>query len=447
MINKEKHIKIIYKYLLISASIISIIGLFQFLNMDPLKTDLGRKIMLPLKYHYMADKLNFTMAPKQIYSTLYNPNYVGSYMVMILSISLVLLIYSKGKNKIIYGVLSLLFFINLIGSQSRSGYIAFILSIFLIVYFLRHNLKLNKKNTIIMFSSLIIVFAVILFTNNTISMRIKNLTGINDNKTEKKVEDIIINKNEIYLKTSKYPIKITLDNYQLKFKDVNDKLLDIKLDNKNILLTDSRYNDYKFSIINLSNMSVINVNYDEYNMKFAITQQGFKILSPKGEPVELQHPKSIGFKGSETFASSRGYIWSRSIPLLRNTIFIGYGPDTFPIFFPQYDYAGKLLAYKTYAIIVDKPHNLYLQIALGTGIISLIAFLSIIALYLYSSIKLYKDCNVESFYTAAGISIFIAVCSYLIAGLANDSVVSVAPVFWALLGIGISINYNLLGNK
>jgi len=41
----------------------------------------------------------------------------------------------------------------------------------------------------------------------------------------------------------------------------------------------------------------------------------------------------------------RGYIWSRSLPLLRNTILVGYGPDTFAMNFPQHDIAGKVKAY------------------------------------------------------------------------------------------------------
>ncbi|HHX61128.1 MAG TPA: hypothetical protein GX707_10515 [Epulopiscium sp.] len=37
------------------------------------------------------------------------------------------------------------------------------------------------------------------------------------------------------------------------------------------------------------------------------------------------------------------------------------------------------------------------------------------------------------------IGIFAAICGYLIAGLFNDSVVSVAPVFWILWGLGIGL--------
>ena len=38
---------------------------------------------------------------------------------------------------------------------------------------------------------------------------------------------------------------------------------------------------------------------------------------------------------------------------------------------------------------------------------------------------------------------FVAFCGYAVAGLANDSVISVAPVFWALLGLGVGINIKL----
>ena len=48
------------------------------------------------------------------------------------------------------------------------------------------------------------------------------------------------------------------------------------------------------------------------------------------------------FTSHESFASSRGYIWSRTIPLLKETLFIGTGADTFVIAFPQDDYIGKI---------------------------------------------------------------------------------------------------------
>jgi hypothetical protein len=41
---------------------------------------------------------------------------------------------------------------------------------------------------------------------------------------------------------------------------------------------------------------------------------------------------------------------------------------------------------------------------------------------------------------SAGLGIFFAVSMYLFTGLSNDSIVSVAPIFWVLLGTGFIIN-------
>ncbi len=51
--------------------------------------------------------------------------------------------------------------------------------------------------------------------------------------------------------------------------------------------------------------------------------------------------------------------------------------------------------------------------------------------------------GVASFLPVAGLACFAAFCGYAAAGVFNDSVVSVAPVFWVLLGLGIGINIRL----
>lgn len=73
----------------------------------------------------------------------------------------------------------------------------------------------------------------------------------------------------------------------------------------------------------------------------------------------------------------RGYIWSRTIPILPDYLVLGAGPDCFLYEFPQDDILGKLYAYGTGSIVVDKPHNLYLQIFVNEGGIALLAFLAV----------------------------------------------------------------------
>jgi O-antigen ligase len=86
-------------------------------------------------------------------------------------------------------------------------------------------------------------------------------------------------------------------------------------------------------------------------------------------------------------------------------------------------------------IFVDKPHNYFIQIALNNGIPALILVGFLFLSYFYDSLKkiiLKKD--------VFSICIFLSVFSYFITCFFNDSVVSVAPLFWTLLAIGISLN-------
>ncbi|HOK49432.1 MAG TPA: O-antigen ligase family protein, partial [Sedimentibacter sp.] len=136
------------------------------------------------------------------------------------------------------------------------------------------------------------------------------------------------------------------------------------------------------------------------------------------------------------------YIWSRTIPMLKDTLIIGYGPDNFPMVFPQEDYVGRFNVGNEgmLNIVIDKPHNMYLQTAVNTGVISLLALLAIWGIYIFDSLKIYLKGNMETFAEYMGAATFLSITAYLVAGLFNDSIVSVAPLFWILLGMGIGIN-------
>jgi len=145
------------------------------------------------------------------------------------------------------------------------------------------------------------------------------------------------------------------------------------------------------------------------------------------------------FSGYERYASGRGYIWSRTIPLLKKYIVFGSGADTFVMAFPQQDYVN-LYNYGFKGELLTKPHNLYLQIGVQTGVLSLIAFIVFYAMYFISSLRLYIKGRFKSYYAQVGAAILAASVSYIVLGLANDSSLTVAPVFWALIGLGITVN-------
>ncbi len=151
--------------------------------------------------------------------------------------------------------------------------------------------------------------------------------------------------------------------------------------------------------------------------------------------------ESLGFKDKEKLGSGRGYIWSRTLPLLKNSLIWGYGPDNFTIEFPQDDYIGKIrTSYDGSNRIIDKPHNMYLQLATNTGVLSLLAFLVLSGFYIVQSLSTYIQINKKNHISFFGAGIFIAIFGYLVASFFNDSVAGVTPVFWVLLGIGFVCN-------
>ena len=39
-----------------------------------------------------------------------------------------------------------------------------------------------------------------------------------------------------------------------------------------------------------------------------------------------------------------------------------------------------------------------------------------------------------------GVSVFVGTIGYMVSSITNDSSITVAPVFWAIMGIGVTVN-------
>jgi hypothetical protein len=172
-------------------------------------------------------------------------------------------------------------------------------------------------------------------------------------------------------------------------------------------------------------------------------QKGYLYLNDFGKLDRLLKIERIGFENTEDIGSGRGYIWSRSLPILKDTIFIGKGPDTYPLVFPQSDYVGKANNCKTPYTLIEKPHSLYLMIAIQTGVLSLLALIGFCMIYLLKSFRIYEDNNLTTLKERMGLGCLLATLSFMISGIFNDSSLQTTPVFFVLLGLGMDINYKL----
>ena len=462
LVDSEYHVKFIFATLIFSAIIIGTIGVFQYIGLDIFKTNFGKSFILPSKFMEMADKVEFKFGKNVIYSTLYHYNYVGSYMAMLFPLTLTMFILIKNKiAKVFMGMATTLMAVNWIACNSRAGVIGGGFALIILLIMMRKYIKEKKKYLGIGAIALIVIFVALnVISKGALSSRIKTLSSemktvmISDKKNKDfrsliPLKDVKTKGNTAYININNKILNVEITETNMGFFDENNKNINIeyKNDTGKVILKDERYKDYDIQLENISGKNILNVNKDNVKLYFEMKSKYIGIVDYKGNSIDIDNIKSFGFMGKERLASSRGYIWSRSLPLVKDTLLLGHGPDTFAAYFPQQDIKGKMYAYYgDMWQLVDKPHNLYLQIALNTGVLSLIAVLALFIMYFIKSFKIYYNSKFEDFYSIAGLGIFVAVAGYLGSAIFNDSVVSVAPVFWILLGMGISIN-NILAPK
>ena len=136
----------------------------------------------------------------------------------------------------------------------------------------------------------------------------------------------------------------------------------------------------------------------------------------------------------DDIASGRGYIWKKSLEMAKKNILIGDGLDTFVYNFPHWDPERNHRSYRSVTLI-DKPHNTYIQIAVGVGGLGLLVYLYILAIHLKNYLVVFRRRGTEKDSDIIALAIFTGWVAYLVQGLGNDSVLSNAPVFWALFGL------------
>nr|WP_312579441.1 O-antigen ligase family protein [Sedimentibacter sp.] len=448
-VNNERDVRLFIKAFLFLMIVEGILGVGQYFGHDFFQTEFGKSLIVP--GNIKVDNLDFSFGPKTIYGTLFNTNFVGSFATLMLPLSIGILLGLKTtKQRIVSGLAVVLMIFVWIGCNSRAGYLGVAVSLIFALWLFRKVIMKYWMG----FAGLLLVFALVLVGLNNVSegkifsrLKVFNVkeqieTIKANNEKAFKIKDIILGKDSFSIKTTKETLNFRIDEDKLFFLDENNNELPITSKGNEITINDKKYKGYKIAIA--KNYPGVTVTRASKIINFYFTNDGVKLLGSGGritEPIVAESIKS--FSGLEKLASSRGYIWSRTIPLLKRYTIYGSGPDNYPIAFPQDDFIIKSYALGDLNTVVDKPHNLYLQIATNTGVLSLLLLLVAFGIYIISSLKLYSKTNYDSLDKYVGASCLVGVIGYLSAGIFNDSVVSVAPVFWIVLGLGISINFRL----
>ena len=539
--------------LLISASLISIIGLFQYYGMDVFVSAWGQRIITAVD-STSSSGLESKLGDYCLASTLYNSNNAGMYFSMLFPFAVVLFLAADSfKKRLIMLGLSCLFFAGLLGSNARGAFFATIVAIVVLCIMARYLLQKNRPAILFLILSLLLVILVMdrtsngkvtgrmgsipdsvtmvspeeiwspvasepgtiagiynkkllikfdgnrayfnlgndvliiealngkiqfldstfnalqigswddgsmgflndpryanivfyykqndlnLFFNNTkVSLKIMADRCFFNQEVTAPIQELKSDKNSLIIDNGKESFAIRVKSKQISFVNEDGSLIPlIPWKNSLFLIADSRFADYYIDFTK----DYLRLYKGSCPLTFTVDDRGFRYQKVSGQPYDIGQPvESFGFAGKETFFSSRGYIWSRSIPLLKHTLLLGHGPDTYLIYFPQHDALGKFLYLYDQNMLVDKPHNIYLQMGINFGLVSLLLFLLFWGTCLIKSYRQYNGVKDLSVAETVGMACMVAVIGYLVSGLVYDSNVSVSPVFWGLLGLGIACN-------
>lgn len=381
VINSQKEILHVTRFILLSAVVMVTIGLMQALSMDPFRMDILKKLILPAEYvkNNGLDSMKFTFELNRVYMSLYNPNNVGVYVAGMIPFA----VYGIVKDiKIIKGIWSLTVLgaiISLMGSYSRAGLGA--LAIAFLLYFIinmKSVYKFRKQIVIGLIITMVLVVAGDNLADNVLSRRLFDMGSSRASYT--KLQSLSIEESDLLIdyNDQKLVIRFSNENELPKPYTVEgDALAVTQLEDKSLIFQDSTLEGLSYQITRSKDVGfVVTLNMNKrYTMNFANIDNQVKYINSYGKVTDVVDANFVGFEDNLRWGSNRGYIWSRSIPLIFEKPLLGHGPDQFVLSFPQTDYVSKLNAFANPELIVDKPHNQYLGFLVEFGFVGLLLYL------------------------------------------------------------------------
>lgn len=452
-VTDEKWVNLLLYSLLIGSLVLSFLGALQAFGMDYMTN----KEILPILTMFMKHvpdsfAISASFGKGVSYATLYNPNYVGTYVALVLPVTMALGLWGRKLIFVVLaGVSALCQIIMLFGAQSMTGLIGVAGAALVAVIFLFADRRRNRWVLVGIGGVIALAIAGLWLWKPDLLNRFTETTISSCNYTVSSIE------------TTEDSFTISLDNenvikgkmqeggtvYQYDLLDGTGKPLATSGDlTKGVTLQGEGYQGISLLADKrqvqegdtTKDYDVLRISAGE-NCFWDLVKQDDSLfyLNGIGKLDELRKVESWGFEHQYDLATNRGYIWSRTLPLLKDTLLLGKGADNFVYAFPNDDYVGKVSC-GFGSQTVTKPHNMYMQIWVQDGMLACLAFL---ALYLIFAIKTFRHCFVKGEITYCQkiqIAIFCGSTGYMVAGIANDSTICVAPIFWVLLGIGYAIN-------
>lgn len=431
-----------------------VVGLSQVLKFDLLNTSFIKAIT-------QSKSVSSDFDGNLVYATLGNPNYVGALCALTIPIFVTLFIVCKNnKARLMNGLIALGLFIICLGSKSSSGLIGalFGLVALIIGLLIMYRKKIAQKKGYYVVGLLVLVITILvgnLLLQNPIGKKftsIKNLVQTANEPIAYDLTEINTEKDAVYITFNNKKLSIQLvennGNYEFIFTDENGNQLPYQIseDSSTVTLEDKAFTNLAFGIVAIDEYIAFELKADTKSWYFTNQSEDgqYYFCNMYGNLTKLNTTDDS--KKYWTIGSGRGYIWDRTVSIIKQYPLLGVGPDNYVLYAPNSDYLN--LYHQNFSTnVISKPHNIYLQIAANTGIPALLAYLAFLCIYIASSIRCYLQVDLKEEQAQIGLAFLVGIIGYIVAGLANDSIICVSPVFFILIGTGLAINRNIMGKK
>lgn len=453
----EEDVRILLKALTIGAFVQGLLGFSQLVGADFWNSALGKWILTPGQSSEARQQMTFVFAEgaNRVYMALYNPNYAGVYTVLVLPVIAAYFAAAKKRwEKILAGVTILLLTADLAGSGSKTGMAVLALLLFAAVIVFSCQYLRNKHRfwwSVPVLTAAVIAAAAAAYDAGTGHALQKAIQKSLRKVENYKMEDVIPKQDSVELHYRGHVLELSMEEGVLRIWENEEQLPVYLLEKEQCLVLDGEdFYDVAFGAQSKDGQDTIIIYCNRTAFTFVKeAEQPYTYVTVFGKPDEIKTADSLFFEGREKAFSNRGYIWSRTMPLLKNRLLLGSGPDTFLAVFPQDDY---LMRANTNAQLMQqillKPHSMYLQTAVQTGVLSLICLLLFWGSVLYRLMRILRDNGTaqetvlsdtkrqQRIYAAGFV---LSITGYLLMGCLNDSSLAAAPVFWGLLGAALAV--------
>lgn len=442
LIDTFEDLDCIMKWMTVGVALMLVIGMLQVIGRDFYTSEFGKKLVTG----GMAD-IDLAFEKGRVFLGMYNPNYVASYFALIIPMEIALLIQNKKWYfRILYAGMLVLSIICLLASGNRSAIAAFAVTILFILLLFNKRLIKAWKIVLPVTAVIAVVFGTYLKKDDFIIQKFVRLMHAED-RPEDPISEIVTGDNDVAITCNGQVFHaaydITPEGYiNMTIQDDAGTALNTTVDEATFTyaVQDERFPGFTVQAVNLNNEIAMGVFAGNVTWYFKKGDDGtYYYYNVYGRWDKINNAPRVWVNFLEKRFEERGTIWSKTIPLLKNCVIFGTGADTYTVVYPQDDYVDKTYDYSTSSMDV-KPHCLYLQIAVQSGIPALLAVLVFYIWYFVTGVRLYAKASYQDGMEIIGAGLLLATFTYMVISFLNDSTVTVAPIFWIMMGLGIAVN-------